>query len=317
LRALPGQTAMVVLLGTWLAAACAAAVLAWARSGGQRLGRRERGLLLTLVLVLLAMTWPAQPLWEVIPVLSDMQFPWRYMEAASLLAAAAAVMAARARPMLVWPLMAVAIFFAIGQAIVPLADHILSERLWVGKRGRLPQFAPSSAERMAIEEQAHDLDPPEYVPLGAYAAGWRADRDLHAVPTMRSARVALKAPAVLAGDARVAITPRPTSAPGSLLQLDAEVSSPEGAVVRVPQLAWPALRAEGGGELEADPATGLSLLRLPPGHTETRLVIAATKPEMLGKALSLAGCVVWLVGLAWAVGAAAARRRARGLGPCV
>jgi hypothetical protein len=327
LRTLADQGVQLVLLVTWLAAACAAAALAWAHGGGQRLDRRGRGLLLTLVLVLLAMTWPAEPLWERLPLLDDVQFPWRCLEAASLLAAAAAVMAAQARPVLVWPLAAMMVLLAVGQAVVPLADQILSERWWAGERGRLPQFEPLSkdlsTERMATEAQAPDQDPPEYVPQRAYAAGWRADRDWQSAPghwptdrerqakllLEQAAHAALKAPAVLAGDAQVAITSLPASAPGSLLQLDADVSSPEGAVVRVPQFAWPALRAEGGGRLEPDPATGLSLLRLPPGHTATRLVLVGTGPETLGTALSAVGWLAWLAGVAWV--AAARRRSAR------
>ncbi len=96
-----------------------------------------------------------------------------------------------------------------------------------------------------------------------------------------------------------------------MLQLDADVHSQEGAVVRVPQFAWPALKLKGRGGLEPDPKTGLSLLRLPFGHTQVRLVLTTTRPEKLGTALSVLGCIIWLVTLLWVVWNAWRRRLAR------
>jgi hypothetical protein len=100
--------------------------------------------------------------------------------------------------------------------------------------------------------------------------------------------------------------------------------APGGAVIRLPVLYWPALRAralpDGGGggrpelppgaelPLEADPATGLALLRAPPGRNTGELTAVRTPPERLGAAASLAGLGLWL-SLAVLVLAQAQRRR--------
>jgi hypothetical protein len=59
------------------------------------------------------------------------------------------------------------------------------------------------------------------------------------------------------------------------------------------------LRADHGAILEPDRATGLTLVRMPPGNTTLSLTLARTGPETLGLAISLAGALIWMAGLAW------------------
>ena len=298
MKELAGWPNAAATYATWLACAAAGLLLLRARGGWRGMARGERGLVLVLALGLAAMTWPAAPLWEISPHLAKVQFPWRYLTGMSLLAAGAAVLAMTspwpARRVLARVLPLLALLSALGVGTLAIADQLLPTGTWLGRRWMLPQFAASSAERLA-REAGRAAKEGEYIPRAAADAGWVMP-PIHGelTPEVSHARTAMAEPMALVGEAEVRLLRQGARNPSFV------ADAPGGAVIRLPVLYWPALRAGApagrGAELplEADPATGLLLLRVPPGQTRGELTIVRTLPERAGAAVSVAALGVWL-----------------------
>ncbi|HYZ32537.1 MAG TPA: hypothetical protein VE684_09680, partial [Crenalkalicoccus sp.] len=176
----------------------------------RELGRTERGLAEVLGLSLLLMCWPFALLLAKLPALRNVQFPWRALGVVAALAGMAAALAAWRQPALRPWLLAAAVLLAVGQATVPVLDRLLPAGTWSGRRWLLPQFAASSAARLA-EEQRIPTGQPEYLTRWADAAGWPPGRSPDPAAIMpevdsRTALPAYGAPAVVEGEAKLEVT---------------------------------------------------------------------------------------------------------------
>ncbi|HYZ30955.1 MAG TPA: hypothetical protein VE684_01585 [Crenalkalicoccus sp.] len=272
------------------------------------LSRRERAICLVLGLALLLMAWPFALVLAPIPVVQNIEFPWRALGTTAILVAAAAALAAARQPRLRPWLAGLLLVLSLGPAALAMADHLLPRGTWLGRRWMLPQFAESSTARLAAVTRGSR---PEFVTRWGDRAGWPPGRPADQTKLLggmnsRSGLPLYGTPAVLQGSATLDFARE-----RGRIVFAGRVESAGGAVVRLPQLFWPAFRST-QGSLSPDPSTGLTLLTLPAGGAIAgRLVLETTWPERLGLAVSGLGLALWLGGLGWAVAGARVRRGER------
>jgi hypothetical protein len=129
------------------------------------------------------------------------------------------------------------------------------------------------------------VNPPEYAPREAAAAGWRADDPATDAPLREAlARSQAAAPAL-----------RVTADPARGLVVEGSLAEP--ADILLPQFAfpgWALSAAPSGAALATDPVTGLLRLALPGGRVDLAVVRTATAVQQAGWALSAASLLVWL-----------------------
>jgi hypothetical protein len=242
---------------------------------------------LTGLLVLALMTRVSLPFWLYMPVFPRVQFPWRLMTVASLLAGASVALLAQrllsaeppARGWL-W-----AILGAVS-ALTLAGFPVLPPEVPINERVRLLM---SDRERIALALSRPYADPPEYWPPASLGL-WR--RRLGDPAATHEGWTALR---------------RIDHAAAA-----AEGRFPAGVPVLLGQFWFPGLTATAGGapaSAEPDPGTGLILVR--PAVEAREIVIrrGTTEAERLGMAVSGLG-VLLLVG-AWAL----ARRSGRPAAP--
>ncbi len=275
----------LVIYAAWLASLLPLLLWRWDRD------RAGVGLRLTLLLLLVVMVWPLALMLDALPAIRHVEFPWRGLGVASLLAAAVAVLAVRRQPQLRGPLLGAALALSLAQALLPMADQMLPHRAWLSFRWLLPQFAADSAARQAALAAAA-ADRPEYLTRWANAAGWPPGRSPDPADILRgvASREGLAAygqPAVVEGSADLSLR---REAGG--FTVNGRVESLH-AVLRLPHFYWPAFAAS-AGRLDPDPETGLMLLDIARGPVAISILVAPTRVEQAGYAVSAVAAGGWL-----------------------
>lgn len=232
------------------------------------------------------MTPLSAPLWHLLPVLQQVQFPWRVAIVVDLAAAAAAALAAdrfMARERLDW-----AMFGVVGVLLAfSLQDAAASARThWEKSR--------DARARLGIEASlARGVDAPEYIPSGIDLAA-KQDREARIWKrAMAMAELELDDPG-----GQVSVQ-RWTS---RHLAFAVGLEQPTYATVR--QFYFPGwtARASGTGEplrIEREPGAGLIRLVLPKGQYRLDLVLETLPEERIGAALSSLGLLGTLLLLWW------------------
>ncbi len=256
-----------------------------------KLGRRERALLVSLAVCLLAMTELFWPLWVYLPTLRTIQFPWRLFPsgialAAGLLAALVRTGGKRGRVLL-----GVLGLMVVGQVGIMGTGFFLSQA--AGQRFaehapffvtyRLPHYAPSGMRERPKYAQIRSF-PPEYIPAAAHDAGWHVSSDQKEL---------------LLGTQKSVQLPEPPPGLQEARNSDGSITL-RGVLVRPVSLLLPSFYfpdegvfGPGQGALSPDASSGLTRLALPAGSFNIRVAHASpTSTVTLGRYASVSGAIL-------------------------
>ncbi len=265
---------------------------------GSRWARRERALLWSLGLSLLAMTELFYPLWVFTPPLRTIQFPWRLFPsaialAAGLVAALVHTGPSKQRTVLGWlgllivsqfAIMGTGYFFSLppGQRVAQHVPVVITYRL--------PSYAPPGLRETPEYSQIRSF-PPEYIPAGAHAAGWhvsKSQKDL-LLGTQKHLQVPEPPPEI-----------QEAQNPDGSILVRGSLAKPVS--VLLPSFFFPDERSVGPtqGVLSLDPSSGLTRIALPAGLFQLRVDHEAPTPSVvLGRAAGILGAI--LIALLFAV----------------
>ncbi len=222
----------------------------------------------------LSMVPPLAWAWPHVPLLVNVQFPWRHLPLLGLFAglSAAGLCAAGA-----WPrrgIAALVLVMAAGLAL-PWAERLLPPPVFAAHQALLLHF-PADRAAAAAERAAADYTPPEYLPAGAMASGFDWDGQ-------DARRAAL---ATICAEQPCAVLDR--SRPGQL-----RLALPPAGGILLPHFFWPGLVCT-GCDLALDARTGLIRATPRPGAAAEAVVrVAALPAQWAGIALSAAALALW------------------------
>jgi len=256
------------------------------RAGAGQGAAQARRLAIVALAAMLLASELAYPLYALLEPMRKIQFPYRFMFLALLLANIALVIelaeGAWRRWSLPWRALAV---------VLMAAQCAMTLQLQLGiVRGGKPIPAPASFMQGRFGQ-------PEYIPA-VRGPQWKA--------YLENGK--------LAGEcARLGIAC--STAPRQTHALAFVIDTPQPVAVRLPLLAYPAWAMTVDGErrpLAADPATGLALARLSPGRHTVALAWDGLPAEAAGRLASAVAALAWL---GWIVLARRRRKAAQGRAP--
>jgi hypothetical protein len=230
----------------------------------------QRGVLLTLALAFFLLTPASRLLWAYLPFLRKVQFPFRFSLPISLFGAVALALAL--------PVMSRRGRYGIALCGVGLAA-VLAVAAWHQgdhRRSDAVRTAEGLASAVAIAR--------EYIPAAARVRDWET-------PRARGAAVLHQTAEQLSGCPEHRALPVQREG----RQFRVGLLGCAGPVV-VPLFYFPGW--SGPADLPppvADPQTGLVLVTVPPGTDEVVLRRTVLPEETLGRTVSLAACVVWML----------------------
>jgi hypothetical protein len=240
---------------------------------------------LLFVALCLLMTRLSWPVWALVPVLQQVQFPWRLMP----FAVAIWVMLVARR--LDLP--------AAGGSWTGTRSAGLAALLFAGLAlwipfsaitAGLPAFARYDWTRLQFPQPGPRPlpaeNPPEYAPRAAAQAGWRAELpETDAILQEHLAGSRAEVPEI-----------RVAKAPEGHLRVTGNLAAPAG--VLLPQFAFPGWSLGGaptGAILATDPGSGLLRLDLPAGPADLSVFRTMTAAERVGWAASATAVLLWLL----------------------
>jgi hypothetical protein len=239
-----------------------------------------RTLLLLAVVATALMLRPSSFLWQVLPKLRFVQFPWRWM---SILAVPftyfLAATVARRRLAWVWVM-------AVTAVLVGTAVFLVRETWW--------DIDDIPALQVAMTQGEGFEGTDEYDPLG----------DDHYNLPAAAPRVQVLPPP----DEPVSDTPRGVANPRinvdrwTAEDRDLRVASPEAVRLALRLVNYPAWRAEANGKAVTPEQAGDSdqmILDLPAGESQVTVHFTRTPDRAIGGVLSLLGLLTWLALLLW------------------
>jgi uncharacterized membrane protein len=239
-----------------------------------------RTLLLLAAVATALMLRPSLLLWQVLPKLRFVQFPWRWMSILAVpFAYFVAATVARRRFAWVWVI-------TVAAVLVGTAAFLVQQTWWDA------DDIPALRVAMAQGEGFEGTD--EYDPLG----------DDHYNLPAAAPRVQVLPPS----DAPVADKPRGAANPRidvdrwTAEDRDLRVASPKAMRLALRLVNYPAWRAEVNGKAVAPEQPGDSdqmILDLPAGESQVAVHFTRTPDRAIGAALSLLGLLIWLALLLW------------------
>ena len=238
-----------------------------ARAGGLRL-RDAFLLILSLgIAAAVLLLRPALPLWQVLPFLKDVQFPWRWLFVMNLALVFAAATAGRpGRFRHVWTIATLVVWLALN-------SYLLTLPLWEGTD--VSEFAA------AIDTGAGYESIDEYLPSGA-----DPDQLVRGAP-----QVALADPESPPDNFH--FTVEKWRAEEKLLS----VETPQALRLQLRLLNYPAWQVEvngGPGVKESHPDTGQLIISVPAGRSRVRIFFTRTPDRAAGAAVSMAAAAALL-----------------------
>jgi hypothetical protein len=276
-----GSRLLTILLG--LSAMIALLAAAGYRAGGWAVLRRAIPWLLALSLVLFMVSPPSGPLYEWVPVLKRVGFPWRIFIIADLALAMMLVLVLDAVPADRRKDRVLRI--ALGSAAAVMVFLELSGAR--NERRNLEYFYPAATVAQFHADLAAGLDTEEYVP-----AWVTLTRDQFLQATRNFPQIRMQEHV---GQVQVlAWQPR-------RIRLHVDDSADTDVVIRQFYFAgWQAINTNTGGKLELSPTPGTGLLdiRLPKGRYDVSLSLEPLWQERVGESLS-ALTLLALIVFAW------------------
>jgi hypothetical protein len=218
----------------------------------------------------LLMVRPSAPVWDTLPYLKFVQFPWRWLFVLNLVFVFAAIAAPPRRLPRAWNAVTVCVWVLAGGVILYLPPWEATD---------IPEFI-AEVESGGVTE---NLD--EFVPI-------TADSDL-----------------LGPGAPLAAVAPGEEPSDGVLISVTAwraeekyiSVDTPEPLLIALRVLNYPAWQVEVNGQpttAESDPDTGQIQVSVPAGHNVVRARFVRTPDRTIGGGISAAALLI-LVGLAW------------------
>lgn len=220
------------------------------------------------------MSAASQPLWSVVPQLSYLQFPWRYLMVVSLACAACgAALLSGVRSEVAQ--VVIVLFALVGQLSAARPQHSPKAQIPLEEMNiDDPSWSRAVSDKTAYFEDAYS--PATAAQLLAPDVGrW----------TVQSGRAVV----------------RERSVKDDQLILDVEVTdSVEGAIVSINSRVFPGWRARVDGDAPAvsESATGYITVCVPPGRHRVKVEFRNTPIRALGNVVSVVSLVAWLGGLA-------------------
>lgn len=264
-----------------------AAVLLFVAAGGLGAGKRKHELrwwLAACALVAFMVTPVSVPVWELLPFLQQVQFPWRIMVVTDLALAMLGVLA------LDW----LAVSFSRGRAALVVVAGLMLFVVGVSDWRQFTNFT-YFYDRWRTNERELDLralrigtDTPEYMPMWVQIDQSELVRRVEGLPRA----------SLLSGSGSV----EATQWDNRRLALQVRLSTESEVLVRQAYVPWWQARIEGdaaGRSIATAPApqTGLLTLRLPAGEYAVRITLLTPPIERVGQAVSAAALAVllWLL----------------------
>lgn len=277
-----------------------AAVLLFVAAGGLRRGPQRRQLLWWLAacaLVAFMVTPVSRPVWELLPFLQQVQFPWRIMVVTDLALAMIGTLALDALQVAVTR----ARLALVGAAAVLL--FVVGVVDWRSFTSLTYFFERWHTNETALDRRALTVgtDTPEYMPMWVHIGQ----------PELIAAAAALPPAGVPSGNGSAEITQWRNREIGLHVRLTA-AADVQIRQVYVPWWTAQILRGTGAPEFAVTapaPDTGLLRLKLPAGDYAVRLRLGTPPIERVGQAVSAAAAIVLLWLAIWA------RRRPGGAMP--